>query len=316
LKRALLSGILTAQIFLAVALAQPAQAPVEAARPFVAEQTAPGVYVVVGETALSTIQNAGQISNSIFLIGKEAIAVVDTGGSALAGQRLRATIRANSDLPIRYVILTHDHPDHILGAAAFLGENALFIGHRNLPEALQSHGADFLRRAREDVGAAAFDGTHVVVPTILVDSTQVIDIGDRLLKLEAWPVAHTNCDLTVLDEKTGTWLLGDLIFSGHIPALDGNLNGWIATLERLKARPAARIVPGHGPATMAWPEAAEPIETYLRVLRDDVRASLRAGETLREAAAKAARSERGKWELFDDFNARNATAAYHELEWE
>jgi quinoprotein relay system zinc metallohydrolase 2 len=316
MKRALLSGILTAQIFLAVALAQPAQAPVEAARPFVAEQTAPGVYVVVGETALSTIQNAGQISNSTFLIGKEAIAVVDTGGSALAGLRLRATIRAVSNLPIRYVILTHDHPDHIFGAAAFLGDNALFIGHRNLPEALQSHGADFLRRAREDVGAAAFGDTRVVVPTLLVDSTQIIDIGDRPLKLEAWPVAHTNCDLTVLDEKTGTWLLGDLIFSGHVPALDGNLNGWIATLERLKARPAERIVPGHGPAAMAWPQAAAAIETYLRVLREDVRASLRAGETLPEAAAKATLSERGKWELFDDFNPRNATAAYHELEWE
>jgi glyoxylase-like metal-dependent hydrolase (beta-lactamase superfamily II) len=119
-----------------------------------------------------------------------------------------------------------------------------------------------------------------------------------------------------MDETTGTWILGDLIFAGHVPALDGNINGWIATLQRLENYPAARIVPGHGPASMPWPEAAKPIEAYLTVLRDDVRASLRAGETIQEATAKAASSERGKWELFDDFNTRNATAAYHELEWE
>jgi quinoprotein relay system zinc metallohydrolase 2 len=316
MKRAFLSGILTAQIFLAVALAQPALAPVEAARPFVAEQAAPGVYVVVGPYALANMQNAGQISNSTFIIGKEAIAVVDTGGSYVAGARLRATIREKSNLPIRYVILTHDHPDHVFGAAAFLGDNAVFIGHKNLPEALRTHAEDYLRHARRDFGDKTFAGTRVVIPTQLVDDPQTIDLGDRPLKLDAWPPAHTNCDLTVMDETTGTWILGDLIFAGHVPALDGNINGWIATLQRLEKYPAARIVPGHGPASMPWPEAAKPIETYLTVLRDDVRASLRAGETIQEATAKAASSERGKWELFDDFNARNATAAYHELEWE
>ncbi|WP_374546525.1 quinoprotein relay system zinc metallohydrolase 2 [Rhodoblastus sp.] len=316
MKRALLSGILTAQIFLASSLAQPAQAPVEAARPFVAEQTAPGVYVVVGPYALANIQNAGQISNSGFIIGKNSVAVVDTGGSYLAGQRLRATIREKTDLPIGYVILTHDHPDHIFGSAAFLGDNAIFIGHKNLPEALRTHAEDYLRHARKDFGDAIFAGTRVVIPTVLVDSPQTIDLGDRPLKLEAWPPAHTNCDLTVLDEATGTWLMGDLIFAGHVPALDGNLNGWLAVLRQLEQRPAARIVPGHGPAAMPWPEAAQRVDTYLSTLRDDVRASIRAGETMQEAADKAARSERDKWELFDDFNRRNAIAAYHELEWE
>lgn len=316
MKRAILSGILTAQIFLADGLAQPAQAPIETARPFIAEQAAPGVYVVVGPYALANIQNAGQISNSSFIIGKDAIAVIDTGGSYLAGQRLRATIREKSNLPIRYVVLTHDHPDHVFGAAAFLGDHAIFVGHRNLPEALRTHVEDYLRHARKDFGEQTFAGTRVVIPTLLVDSEQTIDLGDRPLKLEAWPPAHTNCDLTVMDETSGTWIMGDLIFSGHVPALDGNINGWIATLQQLEKRPTARIVPGHGPASLPWPDAARPIETYLTVLRDDVRASIRAGETMQEATAKAAQSERDKWALFDDFNTRNATAAFHELEWE
>jgi quinoprotein relay system zinc metallohydrolase 2 len=316
MKRALLSGIVAAQIFSASCLAQPAEAPAEAMKPFVAEQAAPGVYVVVGPYALATKQNAGQISNSTFILGKDAIAVIDTGGSYVAGQRLRATIRQISDLPIRYVILTHDHPDHVFGAAAFLGDNAVFIGHKNLPDALKTHAEDYLRHARKDFGEAAFAGTRVVSPSVLVDAPQTIDLGGRPLKLESWPPAHTNCDLTVLDETTGTWVMGDLIFSGHVPALDGNINGWIATLQRLEQRPAARIVPGHGPASLPWPDAAKPLEAYLTVLRGDIRASIKAGETMQEASGKAAQSQRNDWALFDEFNTRNAIAAYHELEWE
>jgi len=316
MKRALLSGILAAQIFSVSCPAQPAETPVEAAKPFVAEQTAPGVYVVVGPYALADKQNAGQISNATFIVGRDAIAVIDTGGSLLAGQRLRATIRQISSLPIRYVVLTHDHPDHVFGAAAFLGDGAIFIGHKNLPEALKTHAGDYLKHARKDFGEAIFAGTRVVEPTVLVDAPQTIELGDRKLKLEAWPPAHTNCDLTVMDEATGTWVMGDLIFSGHVPALDGNINGWIATLKELEKRPAARIVPGHGPASMPWPGAAGPLDAYLTTLRNDIRASIKAGETMQEAAGKAAQSQRGDWELFDDFNTRNAIAAYHELEWE
>jgi hypothetical protein len=101
-----------------------------------------------------------------------------------------------------------------------------------------------------------------------------------------------------------------------VPALDGKLTGWIATLRTLREREVARVVPGHGPAVLGWPDAAVPIERYLMRLETDVRALIRQGSTMREAASQAARSEADSWLLFEEFNARNATAAYHELEWE
>ena len=122
-----------------------------------------------------------------------------------------------------------------------------------------------------------------------------------MLRLEAWPTAHSNTDLTVLDAETGTWFLGDLLFANHVPALDGKLRGWIAALRDLSGRPAQRVVPGHGPASLDWPEAAGPIGRYLARL---------------EAAGRAGRSEAPRWRLFDEFNARNATSAYQELEWD
>jgi quinoprotein relay system zinc metallohydrolase 2 len=279
-------------------------------------EIADGVFVYAAPYELASAQNAGAIANTAFVVGKDAVAVIDTGGSYLAGRRLLAAIAAHTDRPVRYVINTHVHPDHVLGNAAFVREGVSFVGHEHLPDALGRRAAQYLARMQDLVGTDVFAGTRVVGPTTLVNGRLELDLGHRRLVLEAWPTAHTNSDLTVLDEKTGTWFLGDLLFSGHVPALDGSLRGWLRVLAALAARPAARVVPGHGPPSLAWPEAAAPIVAYLERLAADTRGMIGDGRTMQEAAASAARSEAPRWQLFDEFNARNATTAFHELEWE
>ncbi|PRH85749.1 quinoprotein relay system zinc metallohydrolase 2 [Labrys okinawensis] len=279
-------------------------------------EVAEGVFVFAAPYELAAPGNADAIGNAGFVIGSEAVAVVDTGGSRQAGLALLAAIRARTDKPIRYVVDTHVHPDHLLGNAAFRLPGVTIVGHANLPEALSARAGTYLSATRRLIGEAAFAGTEAIAPTLLVKDRLTLDLGGRTLLLEAWPTAHTNTDLTVLDEKTGTWFLGDLLFAGHVPALDGSLKGWIAVIDALRSRPAARVVPGHGPAAMPWPAAADPIRRYLVRLRDDVRAMIAEGRTLREAAERAGQSERDNWQLFDEFNPRNATSAFHELEWE
>jgi quinoprotein relay system zinc metallohydrolase 2 len=283
--------------------------------PFATDEVAPGVFVYAAPVALAGPTNLGAIANLGFVIGRDAVAVIDTGGSLAAGQRLAAAIRARTDRPVRWVINTHVHPDHVLGNAAFEGPDVTFIGHRNLPEALAARAEGYLVANRALVGDA-FAGTRIVPPTRLVERTLEIDLGGRILRLEAWPTAHTNTDLTVRDVETDTWFLGDLLFVGHVPALDGRLEGWIAALRSLRSRPAQRVIPGHGPASVAWPQAVAPLERYLAVLERDVRLAIREGETMRHASERAARSEAGAWSLFDSFNPRNATTAFQELEWE
>lgn len=290
-----------------------------AAQPDIAQldvrEIAPGIFVHQAPYALALPRNLGFVGNAGFIIGRDAVAVIDTGGSREAGERLKAAIRARTELPIRYVINTHMHPDHVLGNAAFAGPGVTFIGHRNLPEALAARAEAYLSATQRLVGAAAA-GTRVILPDETVADVRDIDLGARPLRLEAWRTAHTSTDLTVLDVTTGTWFLGDLLFLGHVPALDGKVLGWLALLEEIQRRPAARVVPGHGPASAPWPEAAAPTERYLRRLVADVRAMVRQGGTMAEAARAAGREEAGDWALFDDFNARNATTAFHELEWE
>ncbi|MDX2258209.1 MAG: quinoprotein relay system zinc metallohydrolase 2 [Hyphomicrobiaceae bacterium] len=277
---------------------------------------APGVFVHTGRHATFTPDNAGDVSNATVVVGERAIAVIDTGGSHTAGKALRAAISAVSPLPVAYVINTHMHPDHVLGNAAFRSSDTVFVAHHKMARALAARAERYLEAARASLGEAAFAGTAIVLPSQHVTSPTSIDLGGRILRLEPQPTAHTDNDLVVVDETTGTIIFGDLVFDGHTPALDGSILGWQTVLASWSERPAARIVPGHGPASLAWPAGGTATRRYLAAVTHDVRAMIARGTTLAEAMSTAAQGERDHWELFDDFHARNVAAAYAELEWE
>jgi quinoprotein relay system zinc metallohydrolase 2 len=241
---------------------------------------------------------------------------VDTGGSVAIGQRLLLAVQRITDKPVRYVINTHDHPDHIFGNAAF-APGATYVGHRNLPAAMARRGTYYLRSFREQLGEEAIEAVRIVPPTQLVDAETTLDLGGRRLQLTAWtPAAHTDCDLTVLDQATGVLFAGDLVFLQHVPVVDGSLTGWLSVLTRLAQVPARIVVPGHGGSVAPWPQALDDERRYLNVLAQDARRLIAAGTPLARAVPEIGRSEHDRWQLFDDYNARNATTAFSELEWE
>lgn len=275
-----------------------------------------GDYAHFGQVALTTPTNGGDIANIGVVVGHDAVAVIDTGGSVRVGRQLLAAIRSVTGRPVRYVINTHEHPDHTFGNAAF-GTNVTFVGHHNLPAEMAKRGEFYLRSFREHLGADSIAQVRIIPPTLLVDNELTLDLGGRRLKLTAWhPAAHTNCDLTVLDEATGVLFAGDLVFLRHIPVLDGSLTGWLSILPRLAKVPARVVVPGHGQLISPWPQALSDEKRYLGVLASDTRRLIEAGVPLAQAVPRIAESERNRWALFDDYNARNATAAFSELEWE
>jgi quinoprotein relay system zinc metallohydrolase 2 len=284
-------------------------------RPLPMTEIAAGIFVHNGVQDEASAANEDGIANIGFIVGADAVAVIDPGGSFAEGTALRAAIRARTDRPIRYVVLTHVHPDHIFGAAAFRGDHPDFVGHVKLPGALAQRGDYYLRRLRSALGDEAA-GSDVVPPTLLVSDRLDLDLGGRHLSLQAHDPAHTDNDLTIFDENTRTIWLADLLFVDRIPAIDGSLVGWLKELDEVSGILAERAVPGHGPISVPWPAAAEPERQYLEAVARETRAAIKAGIGIAEAWRHVANSERRRWLLFDDYHRRNVTAAYKELEWE
>lgn len=279
-------------------------------------EVAPGIFVHQGRYEVQSAANGGDIANASFVVGSDAVAVIDTSGSAKLGAELRDAIRAVTDKPIKYVINTHMHPDHVFGNAAFKQDNPEFVGHYKLARALGTRKESYLAANEQMIGAEGFAGSEVILPTLGIKEPTKLDLGDRQLLLEPQPTAHTDNDLIVTDLKTNTLFLGDLLFSVHVPTIDGSITGWLEVLDEMGQRKAARVVPGHGPKTMELPQALAPEQRYLSTIADDVRAQIAEGKTLEQATKSAGFTEEDAWKLFDQYHVRNVTAAYAELEWE
>jgi len=286
--------------------------------PLPVREIAPGVFAFEGAIALMDHRNEGGIANIGFIVGDDAVAVIDTGGSVLEGQRLLAAIHKTTGKPVRYVINTHEHPDHVFGNAAFIAPSITFVGHKDLPRSLAQRGQFYISAFRSVIGDDLIKDVKIVPPALLVDIDKEtrLDLGNRSIVLHAWPLMHTDCDLTVFDEKTATLFTGDLVFFQHVPVVDGSLKGWLAAMDRLSAIPAKLAVPGHGRIGLDWPKALADERVYLDKLAKDLRGLIAKGDDVSEAAKTAGQSEAGKWQLFNDYNPRNATAGFAELEWE
>jgi quinoprotein relay system zinc metallohydrolase 2 len=285
---------------------------------YVVQQVTEGIYYHQGKHADADEQNIGAIANVGFIIGTDCVAVIDSGGSYQEGVLLREAIEQKTKTPVCYVINTHAHPDHIFGNAVFDQPGVTFIGHEKLPAAVTSR-QDFYARNFADTLGDAYKGVEFIsdYQTVSTESPLEIDLGGRTIEITAYPTAHTDHDITVLDKLTNTLWAGDLLFRDRIPALDGSINGWIAVLEQLQEQSFHAVIPGHGPASV-YPEEAgwEDILRYLTTIRREIRLLIEDLATIEEAIEHVGQDERGNWKLFEAYHRRNVTAAFVELEWE
>lgn len=283
---------------------------------FALEEVAPGVFVHPGKPVALDSAGHDDIANIGFIIGTRCVAVIDTGGSVRVGRSLRAAIRERTAVPVCYVINTHVHVDHVLGNAAFKERATQFIGHAQLAAALTQSREFFLKNYAADLDATAAT-QQVIGPdrSVPVGSDLDLDLGARHLHLRAWPKAHTDSDLTVLDVSSGTLWTGDLLFVQRTPAVDGSLEGWVAAMDQLSAMPVKHVVPGHGASGADLKALLAPQRAYLEALLTAVRKAIADGKPLQQAMREVA-PERSGWLLWDETHPRNVARVYQELEWE
>jgi glyoxylase-like metal-dependent hydrolase (beta-lactamase superfamily II) len=268
-----------------------------------------GVYAALGVDGGAAGSNAG------FIIGSSGVLVVDTFTSIAAAKDLLAEIRKITNLPIKYVVNTHYHLDHVGGNAVFAEAGATIVAQRNVAawertENLKFFGADPKPDKRALVEA-------LVLPNKTYTDKIDLKLGDRLIKVRFMP-GHTGGDSVVFVNDKGADIVfgGDIIWQKHLPNLiDASTEPWIATLDKLLAEhPNATFVSGHG--GIATAADVKDFRDYLSQLRGDIaiaQATGKDGDDLVTAVTADLKPTFGTWGFFNHFIKPDITLTAAEL---
>lgn len=271
---------------------------------------APDVWMVQGESALGSSANRNYISNAAFVVTADGVVVIDALGSPALAEELLAEIRRITPLPVRHVIVTHYHADHIYGLQVFQAAGAQIIAHARADEYLRSDTAQLrLKASREDLFPWVDEHTRLVRADRRLDGQTTLTVGGLRFEISHAGPAHTPEDLVVWLPERRVLLVGDLVFRGRIPFVGlADSGGWVQALDRLLAYDAAVIVPGHGPASSQARDDLQLTRDYLVHLRTAMGAAARDLEPFEEAYA---RTDWSRFEALPLFRAANRINAYN-----
>lgn len=279
---------------------------------FIIKRIGEGVYAAMGGDDDPAENNAG------FIVGSNGVVVVDTFEDVAPARDLLTAIRKITNLPIRFVINTHYHLDHVGGNAVFAEAGATILAHRNVrswerTENLKFFGADPRPEKRAYVEA-------FVLPDMVYTDSVDIYLGSRLIQVR-YLLGHTGGDSVVIvpsgkDYTTDIVFAGDIIWQKHLPNLiDASTATWIETLDKLSTeRGTAIFIPGHG--NLATSDDVRDFRKYLETLRKEIakaQSGGKSGPQLIEAVLPVLKDTYGKWGFFDYFVKRNIEHTAAEL---
>ncbi|MFT7771727.1 MBL fold metallo-hydrolase [Roseateles sp.] len=282
------------------------------AAPLQLQPVAPNVWFAQGEAALGSAENRNFISNAGVVITSAGVVVIDALGSPALAEDLLDAIRAITPLPVRYVVLTHYHADHIYGLQVFKDRGATVIAHEAGRDYLQSDTALMRLQASREALAPWIDaGTRLVPADRWIAGDMTLELGGERLRIHRVGPAHTPEDLTVFVESARVLFAGDLAFRGRIPYVgQADSRGWIAALSTLIDAAPAVIVPGHGPASTEALADLKLTRDYLLYLRDTMGRAAAAMTPFDEAYAGTDWSAFQHLPLFGAANRMNAYNTY------
>lgn len=283
-----------------------------AAEPMRVQRVADKVYFVQGEAALGSPANRNFISNAGFIITAQGVVVVDALGSPALARELIAAIKQITPQPIRYLIVTHYHADHIYGLQEFKAAGATIIAQRRGLEYLNSDTAQLrLVASRQELAPWIDENTRLVPADRWLDADMVLDMSDDKLHIRHVGPAHTPEDLAVYSERTGVLFAGDLVFRGRIPFVgQADSRSWITALTGLIDLKPKIVVPGHGPLSDDPLPDLRMTRDYLVYLRKTMGQAAADMEPFEEAYARTDWSAFEKLPLFRAANRINAYNTY------
>ena len=301
---------LAAWLLAALTAVGTAQAADDAVR---ARMVAPDIWFVQGQAAMGSAANRNFISNAAFVVTGAGVVVIDALGSPTLANELIAEIRRVTPQPIRYVIVTHYHADHIYGLQAFKAAGATILAHRAGREYLDSDTARLrLEASRQELFPWIDETTRVVAADRWLGAPETrLRVGAYDFRIRHVGPAHTSEDLVVFVPRRGVLFAGDLVFQGRIPFIgQADSRQWIASLTHLLDFKARLVIPGHGPVSTDPAADLNSTRDYLVHLRKTMGDAARELEPFDEAYAKADWSRFERLPLFQAVNRMNAYNTY------
>ncbi len=251
--------------------------------------------------------------NAGFVIGDDGVLVIDTFQDPRPAKVLLSEIRKLTPLPIRFVVNTHYHLDHVNGNDVFAAAGATIVAHRNVRAWMHTENIKML-----DPPVTAEKKARVQslpLPTVVYDSHIELYLGSRRINVRYYP-GHTGGDSVVSIPDSHVVFCGDMLWKDHIPNLiDASTGPWIASLDAMQKDYGPSIwIPGHGGVANA--QDVLTFRKYLADLRADVRreqAAGKSGDTLVKALLPGLKSSYGKWGFFNDYAALGIEQTAQEL---
>ena len=297
-------------------------------------EVAPGLFAIT---------EAGDNGNVAFLVTDEGVIVVDSGETPAAGRMILSRIRLKTDKPVQYIILTHYHGDHTWGLESF-PESAVVIGQENLLrnmreitaeemkgypafieglrkniEKLKKEGSPDLKKEEERLAANLREyepvkDARIVFPGITFDTKLTIHLGGQSVEVIYPGATHTSGSSVVLFPNQKSIHMGDMLFVGSHPYIDGragsNTANWLRFLKEVQGWDVEKVIPGHGP--LSGKDAIQKQALYLEDLRKEVGAAIAKGLPLEETQ-KAVTMEAYKDLKWSNLLDPNICAVYYEL---
>ncbi len=268
-------------------------------------------YCFFGKLENISKENAGNIVNTCYVQTKEGFVVIDSGPTYAYAQQAYAEMQKIANIPVKYVITTHDHDDHWLGNSFYKHKDVFFIGPKTYEENVYS---GMHTRMENALGKELVNTQKIVKLDQVVEKKYTFTLGDKIFEiLQPVSQAHTKGDLIVYLEKDRIVFTGDLVFNDRLSSLrDGSLLGSLAALEVIDKLDAKIIVGGHGYKTDA--NATVEFSNYLKEMKNGILKAIEDDVTIDEIAKTLPMSDYKVKKLYDVLHKRNVFDAYRELE--
>ncbi len=279
-------------------------------------QVSPRTWYVVGQSGMVTTENQGFNSNAGFVVTPEGVVVFDALGTPGLGRRLRELIATITPLPIRHVVVSHYHADHVYGLQGLADADVPIWADVASKDYLASAAPQArLDERRESLKPWVDARTRILPPTQWVEGEARFTLGDQTFRLLSAGPAHSSEDLMMVVEPEGVLFVGDLMFTGRIPFVaDADVSAWIKAIDRVLTSKPRFVIGGHGPASDDALADLSLTRDYLIFLRDQMTAAFDQGLDFEEAYGEVDWSRFSSLPAFNVANRRNAYQTWLNVE--